>query len=266
VKLLSSLLLLCLATSTAHAQLATPNANGITFGHVHLNVSDIAEHKRIWVEHFNGTVVERGPLTVVKLPNMMVALTETEPSMGSRETNMHHFGFKVRSMDKFLDKWRADGLEVGSIFFGSEGQLNAYVITPDNIAVEMQEDQGLHEEITGYHVHWFLDNPEEILQWYVEMFDLEIRPRGRITTTTNVPGMNLSFGANNSGRQNTQGSAIDHIGFEIDNLEEFCKQLEAKGIVFDIPYREIPAIGLNIAYFTDPSGVYVELTEGYDEY
>ena len=266
MKLLSSLLLLCLATSTAHAQLATPNANGITFGHVHLNVSDIVEHKRIWVEHFNGTVVERGPLTVVKLPNMMVALTETEPSMGSRETNMHHFGFKVRSMDKFLDKWRADGLEVGSIFFGSEGQLNAYVITPDNIAVEMQEDQGLHEEITGYHVHWFLDNPEEILQWYVEMFDLEIRPRGRITTTTNVPGMNLSFGANNSGRQNTQGSAIDHIGFEIDNLEEFCKQLEAKGIVFDIPYREIPAIGLNIAYFTDPSGVYVELTEGYDEY
>ena len=130
----------------------------------------------------------------------------------------------------------------------------------------MQEDQGLHEEITGYHVHWFLDNPEEILQWYVEMFDLEIRPRGRITTTTNVPGMNLSFGANNSGRQNTQGSAIDHIGFEIDNLEEFCKQLEAKGIVFDIPYREIRAIGLNIAYFTDPSGVYVELTEGYDEY
>ena len=130
----------------------------------------------------------------------------------------------------------------------------------------MQEDQGLHEEITGYHVHWFLDNPEEILQWYVEMFDLEIRPRGRIMTTTNVPGMNLSFGDNNSGRQNTQGSAIDHIGFEIDNLEEFCKLLEAKGIVFDIPFREIPAIGLNIAYFTDPSGVYVELTEGYDEY
>ena len=149
MKLLSSLFILCLATSSAHAQLATPNANGITFGHVHLNVSDIEEHKRIWVEHFNGTVVERGPLTVVKLPNMMVALTETEPSMGSRATNQHHFGFNVRAMDKFLDKWRADGLEVGSIFFGSEGQLNAYVIAPDNIAVEMQEDQGLHEEITG---------------------------------------------------------------------------------------------------------------------
>ena len=184
----------------------------------------------------------------------------------SRDTVMHHFGFKVRNMDKFLDKWRADGLEVGSIFLGSEGQLNAYVILPDNIAVEMQEDRGLHLEITGYHVHWFLDNPEEILQWYVETFDLEIRPRGRITTTTNVPGMNMSFGTNNSGRQATQGTAIDHIGFEVDNLEDFCRRLEARGIVFDVPYREIPSIGLNIAYFTDPSGVYVELTEGYDEY
>lgn len=266
MKKLSYLILLFLIIPTSFAQLAAPNENGITFGHVHLNVSDIELQKSIWVEHFNGTIVERGPLTVAKLPNMMVALTEKEPTMGSRETKMHHFGFKVRNMDKFLDKWRADGLEVGNIFLGSEGQLNAYVILPDNIAVEMQEDRGLHKEITGYHVHWFLDNPEEILGWYTEMFDLEVRPRGRITTTTNVPGMNLSFGANNSGRQNTQNSAIDHIGFEIDNLEEFCRELEAKGVVFDIPYREIPSIGLNIAYFTDPSGVYVELTEGYDEY
>lgn len=36
-------------------------------------------------------------------------------------------------------------------------------------------------------------------------------------------------------------------------------------------YRELMAwyvenFGLNIAYLTDPSGVYIELTEGYDEY
>ena len=78
--------------------------------------------------------------------------------------------------------------------------------------------------------------------------------------------MNFSFGGNNSGRQSTKGAAIDHIGFEIDNLEEFCLELESKGVVFDVPYQELSAIGLNSAFFTDPSGVYVELTEGYDEY
>ena len=66
-----------------------------------------------------------------------------------------------------------------------------------------------------------------------------------------------------------QRNLIYNIAFEINpsrKLEDFCRRLEARGIVFDVPYREIPSIGLNIAYFTDPSGVYVELTEGYDEY
>jgi len=33
-----------------------------------------------------------------------------------------------------------------------------------------------------------------------------------------------------------------------------------------VPYQELSAFGLKSAFFTDPSGVYVELTEGYDEY
>jgi catechol 2,3-dioxygenase-like lactoylglutathione lyase family enzyme len=57
---------------------------------------------------------------------------------------------------------------------------------------------------------------------------------------------------------------LDHIGFEVDNLEAFCAELEAKGVKFDRPYTEIPALGLGIAFFTDPWGVYVELTEGLD--
>ena len=94
---------------------------------------------------------------------MMITLAEQKPTMDSIETAMHHFGFKVRRMDRFLDKWRAAGLKVGSMFLGAEGQLNAYVTLPDGVEVEMQEDQGLQEEITGYHVHWYVDNAAEIL-------------------------------------------------------------------------------------------------------
>ncbi len=78
--------------------------------------------------------------------------------------------------------------------------------------------------------------------------------------------MNLSFGGAQGERAATQGTAIDHIGFEIDGLEDFCRALEAKGIEFQVPYREIPAIDLNIAYIIDPRGVRIEFTEGYDEY
>ena len=110
------LILSFLFVSIGHAQLASPNDSGVTFGHVHLNVSDIEEHKQIWVDHFNGTIVEKGSHSVIKLPNMLITLTQQKPTMDSIETAMHHFGFKVRRMDKFLDKWRADGLQVGSMF------------------------------------------------------------------------------------------------------------------------------------------------------
>jgi predicted enzyme related to lactoylglutathione lyase len=54
------------------------------------------------------------------------------------------------------------------------------------------------------------------------------------------------------------------LGFEIDGLEAFCRKLEASGVAFDRPYTEIPDRGLALAYFTDPWGTYIELTEGLD--
>ena len=57
---------------------------------------------------------------------------------------------------------------------------------------------------------------------------------------------------------------MDHIGFEVKNLEAFCKKLEANGVKFDIPYRKIPNAGIADAFLTDPNGAYIELTEGLD--
>src|ERR1700694_3409971 len=79
----------------AHAQLAPPNAAGITYGHVHLNVRDIELHKKLWVEHFGGVVVQKGTLTAIKLPNMLIAFRQAEPTGSTEGTVMDHFGFKV---------------------------------------------------------------------------------------------------------------------------------------------------------------------------
>jgi len=52
----------------------------------------------------------------------------------------------------------------------------------------------------------------------------------------------------------------------VEDLKAFCDMLEARGIEFFVPYRDIPSIELKIAFFTDPSGVVIELTEGFDLY
>ena len=60
----------------------------------------------------------------------------------------------------------------------------------------------------------------------------------------------------------TAGRAIDHIAFEIKDLESFCKKLAADGIKFDSPYQVLPQLKLSTAFLTDPSGTRIELTEG----
>ena len=252
--------------SPAYAQLAIPNEDGLTYGHVHLNVSDVELHKRLWVEHFGGVLTQKGALVAIRLPGLLVALSGREPTGPSLGSVMDHFGFKVRNMERFLAKWRAAGYSVDSEFTGSEGQANAFVTMPDGARIELQEDQMLPLEVSGYHVHFNTPEYEELLDWYLDVFGLELRPRGRIQTTTNVPGMNLSFGNSDRALAPTQGRAIDHIGFEIDDLEAYTQRLKEKGIEFQVEYREIDTIQLAIAYIVDPSGVRIEFTEGYDAY
>lgn len=263
--LLTAALALVLATP-AFAQLASPNDAGITYGHVHLNVADIEVHKKLWVEWFGGEVVQKGPLTAIRLPNFLIALTERDPTGPMQGSVLDHFGFKVRDTSDFVARWRAAGMEVGPEFIGAEGMPNAYVMAPDGVWVELQEDPSLHVPVAGYHIHFITPEYEELLEWYSRVFSLERRPRGRIESTTDVPGMNMSFGNSEESKAATRGRALDHIGFEVNDLEAFCQKLEAMGIEFDVAYREVESVELKIAFLTDPSGVYIELTEGYDEY
>jgi lactoylglutathione lyase len=266
MRVLLGLLLALSLVGPAHAQLAPANQAGLTFGHVHLNVKDIELHKKLWVEHFGGVLVQKGPLVAIKLPNMLIALRQAEPTGGSEGTVMDHFGFKVQNLAEALAKWRAAGYQVGREFTGAEGFPNAYVTAPDEVRFELQEDKSLPVKASGYHLHFLLADFEKLRDWYVDTFGATPRKRGTIATTADVPGMNLSFATSEKPNIGSKGRSIDHIGFEVKNLKAFCEKLEAKGIKFDVPFRNVPAIGLNIAYITDPAGVYIELTEGYDKY
>jgi len=233
---------------------------------VHLNVTNVGAHLDLWSNVFDGTIVQKGFLSTIRLPNMLIVLTEREPTGPSQGTVMDHFGFKVRDLDEILDEWRTRGLEVQSEFNGAEGFRNAYLLAPDGARVELQEDPQLPMKAAGMHVHFWTEQYEELMAWYGDFFGAWVWPRGSLGTTANVPGQNLSFGTCRTECVPTQGRAIDHIGFEVENLQAFVESMQARGIEFQMGYRQIGAIELDIAFFTDPAGTYVELTEGLDEY
>ena len=258
--------LLALLAVPTYAELSPPNAAGVTFGHVHLNVSNLDVHKTLFVDVFGGTPVRKGALSAVKFPNMLVMFRETANSGASQGTVVDHFGFKVRDIAAMRAELVALGYEVQREFTGVEGFPNAYVVGPDGLRLEMQQDATLTVKAVPNHVHFFTPGYEKLLEWYVGVFALTKKNRGRMPTTADAGTVNLSFSTSAKPVAATKGRTIDHIGFEVTNLDAFVKQLESNGIKLDVPVRAVPSLGLKVAFLTDPDGAYVELTEGLAAY
>jgi catechol 2,3-dioxygenase-like lactoylglutathione lyase family enzyme len=265
-----TLVLLALATtgivpSSASSQLAAPNPTGVSWGHIHLNVTDPDEHTRIWTEHFGGRVVDLDLVRTISLPNTVVMLNERAPSGGTSGSSLDHFGFSVPDVAAFLERWRADGLEVESEFEGFGGLPQAYLLLPDGIRVELEQIPTLGYPAVPYHVHVYTAGDAEALRdEFVERFGLTPRPRGSNPFTADAPGMNVSFTASEGPVAPTRGRAVDHIGFEVEGLEAFARELAEQGVAFDVEYRVLEEVGVAIAFFSDASGTTWELTEGLD--
>jgi hypothetical protein len=60
----------------------------------------------------------------------------------------------------------------------------------------------------------------------------------------------------------TAGRAYDHVGFEVKNLADFLKKLEAQGITPTQAFRHNDVLNIDLAFITDPWGTNIELTEG----
>jgi hypothetical protein len=76
-----------------------------------------------------------------------------------------------------------------------------------------------------------------------------------------VPGAQLRFNKVDMAQAPTKGRVLDHIGFDVKDLQAFIKKLEANGIKLDRPYTKNEQTGAALAFITDPWGTYIELNE-----
>jgi catechol 2,3-dioxygenase-like lactoylglutathione lyase family enzyme len=252
----------------AYAQLAAPNEAGVAMGHVHLNVRDVEAQKKFWTEQFAAEPLKKEGLQGVKVPGMLILMRQQAPTGSSEGTMMDHVGLKVPNTAEVVKRCRAAGYQIQREFKGTEGFPNAYIIGPDDVKVEIQEDTTQTIPAMGYHLHFLNKEGDQItlMNWYAKTFGATVKKRGQ-HDAADIPGMNLTFGiSRNPPTTGTKGRTIDHIGFEVKNLEAFCKRLEANGVKLDVPYKKVPAAGIAIAFLTDPFGTYVELTEGLDRF
>jgi catechol 2,3-dioxygenase-like lactoylglutathione lyase family enzyme/predicted enzyme related to lactoylglutathione lyase len=262
--------------STAAAQLFSAKQGAIVYGHHHLYVTSIPDDKKFFIDALGGKSVKVGTSTaeVVEFPNVFIFFTPQPPTGGTKGTTVEHISFAVQNLQRVVDKIRtsgfkmitrsevAPGRKVKNDIAVVDGNLSvAYALAPDDLIVEFVEQKRQPLPIMLHGLCFQTPQNAEMQAWYVKIFGAQPHSKGVLPSAT-LPGVVFYFAHSDSPVAPTRGRAIDHIGFEVQNLAEFCKNLEAQGIKLDSPYRPAPAFNTYTAHFTDPWGTNIELVEG----
>jgi catechol 2,3-dioxygenase-like lactoylglutathione lyase family enzyme len=196
-------------------------------------------------------------------------------------SSVDHVGFVVKDGSSLMTRLKAQGLKIASNGMDWRG---GYVYSPDGVKIEIIDRPALAVPLQFDQVHFFVADPgptggpawSELQAWYTNMIGAHVRTAtlspptpGNLASApmsaSELAGTNLRFSKVDAATIPTKGRALDHIGFEVTQLEAFCKRLEAKGVHFDVPYSYRKELGIGLAFLTDPKGTYIELTEGLDK-
>jgi catechol 2,3-dioxygenase-like lactoylglutathione lyase family enzyme len=252
----------------------------VVYGHHHINTTDMAAQKRFYVDTLGGAVATIGTnnLEVIEFPNVFLFFRPMQqPTGGTIGSTVNHIGFSVPDLKPVVAKIKANGFKMitrdsvaatvtvtDDIAAASPTTNIAFALGPEDVKVELVEAKAQQAPIQLHHVHFFGEQNNEMRAWYAKTFGAAAPPAapGQVFVSAQLPGVTLNFSPSPTPTVATQGRALDHIGFEVKNLEAFTKKLEADGIPLTVPYRTVPALGIAIAFINDPWGTNIELTEG----
>jgi predicted enzyme related to lactoylglutathione lyase len=248
-----------LAAAPASAQLAAPNAAGAAIGHVHINATDVEAQVRFWTAA-GGKIVQREKITMVQFPGIYVLLRKQDSTGGTDGSTVNHIGFSVRDFEASVASWKAAGLTWEPGRNPPNGQ--GFLVAPDDVRIEIFENRAQSVPMQMNHIHLSVTDVMQAQQWYVQNFGAVAGKRGR-WDVANVPGTEITIGKVEKLQVPTKGRSVDHIGFEVRNIDAFVAKLLAAGIKTDAAIRNSAnASGLRIVFVTDPWGTEIELTEG----
>jgi lactoylglutathione lyase len=114
-------------------------------------------------------------------------------------------------------------------------------------------------------------NMKESIKFYTGILGMQLVERKKTPqtqgewATLKSPGseqvVELNWYAHGStfGKPYANGSEIDHLGFEVENLAAWIRELETKGVKILIRPYEIG--GWNEAFVEDPNGIWIEFLQ-----
>ena len=251
----------------------------IVIGHYHLNVTSVDAHMKFWVDTLGGTPTKVGSVDAIRFPGILLLLNVQKPTGPTKGTTFDHIGFAVPNVPATTTKVVANGYELtvgrepppgqtaSPPTAGNYGQFS-YLVGPDGVKVELVTNKEPNAPpIIHHHVHFTNKMFVEMQQFFMKAFNATLRPgQTDFFIGADLPGVGYSLNFFHwepaADLVGTKGRAVDHVGFEVKNLEAFCKELEAKGIKLTEKYHRDKTLNIASATIVDPYGTVLELTEG----
>jgi catechol 2,3-dioxygenase-like lactoylglutathione lyase family enzyme len=255
-------LLVAAFASPAAGQLAAPNSAGVSLGHIHLYVSDVAAQQKFWAT-LGGVPVANQRLEMIQVPGVFILLRRADTKGGTVGSIVNHLGFVFKDLPAAIVKWQAAGYKIEQ-----DGPNHGYIPGPDGIRLEFSGDPSLQVPMKVNHIHLYPQDIPAMKAWYAKILGGVV---GKCTSAgapdgidcVEVPGVSLAMTQGDTKLEPTAGRSLDHIGFEVKNLPEFLKRAEADGA--NITQGLTPSnfvSTMRVAFITDPWGTKMEITEG----
>jgi catechol 2,3-dioxygenase-like lactoylglutathione lyase family enzyme len=262
---LAFVVLLALAyTMPAAGQLAAPNAAGVRAGHIHLYVSDLAAQQKFWAT-MGGVAMANQRLQMIQFPGVFILLRGgAQTSGGTVGSIVNHLGFVWKDLPAAKAKWQAEGYKIES----SEDPNHGYILGPDGIRLEFSGDPSLQVPMKINHIHLYPQDVPAMQAWYAKVLGGAPGKCSRAgapdgSDCVEVPGVSLAMSKGETKLEPTAGRSLDHIGFDVKNLPEFLKRMEAEGVTITQQLTPSNFVStMRVAFIADPWGTKMEITEG----
>src|SRR5215510_6938049 len=237
--------------SMSPAQILVSKQGPVVYGHHHLNTTNMDAQKKFFIETLGGKLVKFGQNNqeIIEFPNVLIFFRPMQaPTGGSIGTTVNHIGFSVPDLKPLIAKIKGNGFKMittdsvaatvkvtDDIAAANPTTNIAFALGPDDVKVEFVEARDQKAPIQLHHIHFFGQQNTEMQAWYAKTFGATLLPpaAGAAFVQDQLPGVVLNFSPSPTPTVGTTGRSIDHIGFEIKNLEAFTKKLEAQGIKLD---------------------------------
>jgi catechol 2,3-dioxygenase-like lactoylglutathione lyase family enzyme len=241
------------AALSAFAQPPFPEVPNLVAAHIHLNSADPDVAIAFWTDAIG---MSSGSFNSVSTLGVKILFTRKTPSGPSAGSAIDHIALKVPDLQTVVDRLSKSPYKP----VGPQTSPNRLMINgPDGARVELIEDNSLYAPLEFNHIHLSSKQPKEMQAWYIR--NLGARPgTGDNGDSILIQGAILAISQADSALPSAD-RAIDHISFEVKDLESFCRKLIENGVKLDSTPHLAPELSASIALLSDPWGTRIELME-----